>query len=563
VIAPESGEGIKKQTGLPVLLRNTLLVSALIFCALEFWRPYFFLTDDNLDFRLPNFTEIGNNLLSGRSPFVSGHLFGGHYDFLGDPTYFCVHPLYLAASLLAATPFHFAIIDVDAFVFFMIATAGFVVLADHLRRELSLTISDGWIMFYALSFTYSMIALTAGASWLDYLGNQSAFPWLALGILQKTWRRGIGLVALFSLHQIMGGNFSPLVTTSIFFTLFALGVSLSRRSIVPLGAWLAGYALAVAVVLPLLLPTIEGFFASARDHGVTLEEMQANNLSFAGFPTALFSGMALWMINSHPHPTQTYTMALGSSAAVWCLLPALVSRAKWRPLEVVSLGMMFFGLILICRPVWISEVMLQLPVLRSIRWPFREFLQFQFFLHLFLLLRQPGLSKRTRVFMACLGTGLMVIPMALFPNPPTFNPMAVDRELLFSGGFYRYWDQVRPLLKPSDRIAVIVPQNFYLSNYHEIPYSLLGTYNYSELDGVINASGYSATAPDYQLYTKTYAAYANGAYLPDQKAALMTERPDLKFITLESVHPLKITLSSRDGPTIDLSPYVPAKIPRR
>jgi hypothetical protein len=153
--------------------------------------------------------------------------------------------------------------------------------------------------------------------------------------------------------------------------------------------------------------------------------------------------------------------------------------------------------------------------------------------------------------------------MALFPNPPTFNPMAVDRELLFSGGFYRYWDQVRPLLKPSDRIAVIVPQNFYLSNYHEIPYSLLGTYNYSELDGVINASGYSATAPDYQLYTKTYAAYANGAYLPDQKAALMTERPDLKFITLESVHPLKITLSSRDGPTIDLSPYVPAKIPRR
>jgi hypothetical protein len=221
---------------------------------------------------------------------------------------------------------------------------------------------------------------------------------------------------------------------------------------------------------------------------------------------------------------------------------------------------MIFGVILICRPVWISEIMLHLPVLRSIRWPFREFLEFQFFLHLFLLLRQPGLSKTARVFVACLGTGLMVIPMALFPTPPTFNQMVLDRELLFSGGFYRYWDQLRPFLKPTDRIAVLVPLKFYLHDYHAIPYSLLGTFNYSEMNGVTNASGYSVMAPSYQLYTKTSAFYPNGAYLPDQKAALMAERPDLKFITLESVQPLRITLSSREGPTIDLTPYLPAGI---
>jgi len=138
--------------------------------------------------------------------------------------------------------------------------------------------------------------------------------------------------------------------------------------------------------------------------------------------------------------------------------------------------------------------------------------------------------------------------------------MVLDRELLFSGGFYRYWDQVRPLLKPSDRIAVLLPMNFYLHDNGKIPYSLLGTFNYSEMTGVINACGYSATAPSYQLYTKTYAAYATGAYLPEQKTALMNERPNLKFVILESVHPLKITLSSRDGPTIDLTPYVPTEI---
>ncbi len=40
----------------------------------------------------------------------------------------------------------------------------------------------------------------------------------------------------------------------------------------------------------------------------------------------------------------------------------------------------------------------------------------------------------------------------------------------------------------------------------------------------------------------------------------MAERPELKFITLEGLHPVKITLSSKDGPTIDLTPYIPVRI---
>ena len=329
-------EAIRKP-GRLVLLRNNLLASALIFALLELWRPYFFLTDDNLDGGFPFFTEMGKRLLSGRSPFISDHLFGGGYDFLRDPTYFW-HPLYLAVSLLAGTPFHFAIIDVDAFVLFMLAAAGFVTLAHYLRREMALQVSDGWIMFYTLSFTYSMIALTTGASWLNFLCNQSALPWLALGILQKTWRRGIVLVALFSLHQLLGGHLSPTVSTSIFFSFFALGISISRRSILPLGCWLAGYAIALVVILPLLIPMVGGFFASMRSQGVSLDDMQSNNVPFIQLPTSLFLGMALWIINSHGHPYTTYTLALGSSAAVWCLLPVLVRRAEERGLEGATLG---------------------------------------------------------------------------------------------------------------------------------------------------------------------------------------------------------------------------------
>ncbi len=76
---------------------------------------------------------------------------------------------------------------------------------------------------------------------------------------------------------------------------------------------------------------------------------------------------------------------------------------------------------------------------------------------------------------------------------------------------------------------------------------------------VVNSAGYSHTAPLDQQYTKTIPYFPNGSYDISQRAALERERPDLKFITLTSLHPVRITLSSKDGPTIDLTPYVPAR----
>ncbi len=561
MIAPEPGRGINKQTSCLVLLRNNLLVCAVILAALECWRPYFFLTDDNLDATYPFFMEIGQNLLSWHSPFIAEHLFGGDgYNLLRDPAYFAWHPLYLLVSLLAGTPFHCAIVDVNAWALFLLGNAGFVTLACYLRREMPLTVSDGWLMFYAQSYSFTMIALCTGASWLSFLGDISAVPWLALGILQASWRRGAGLVALFTLHELLSGHLAASTSNTIFLSLFALGIGYSRRSWVPVINWFAGLAVAGVILLPLMLPMLSGFASSTRAGGVTLFDMGSNNIPFTDFPVSTLLGTAIWMLHPRQHLYTTYTLALGASAAAWCILPAVMSRAKWRGLEAVTAAMLLFGMVLIIRPVVISEVMLHLPFLRSMRWPFREFVQFQFFLHLFLLVRPPGMSPVARRTSAVFGTCMFVIPMLLFPLPPTFNSMTWDRELVLNGGFEKYWAQVRPLLKPTDRVAVIIPLDLYLDNRFEEPYSLLGTYDYAVVANVVNADGYSPTAPHDQLYTKTYAFYPFGAYHPDQKEALMLERPDLKFITLESLKPLRITLSSRNGPTIDLTPFIPDEI---
>jgi hypothetical protein len=342
--------------------------------------------------------------------------------------------------------------------------------------------------------------------------------------------------------------------------LFALGLCVARRTALPLLNWLSGYLVAVVLILPLLLPMVDGFNHSMRAGGVTLEDMQQNNIPAQDFLSSVFLGTAIWIFHPHQHPYVTYTLALGASAAAWCLLPALMSRAPWRGTTVVTLLMLMFGAVLITRPLLLTEIMARLPLLKSMRWPFREFVQFQFFLHLYFVVRPPGLNRTARRLSAAFGTTVFLIPLLLYPFPPTLNTMTWDRELIISGRYQEYWAQVRPLLKPGDRIAVVIPLNLYEDDRFEEPYCLLGTYNYAVLDDIINAWGYSPTAPRDQLYTKRYAVYPFGAYHPAQKAALMVERPDLKFITLESLRPLRITLSSRDGPTVDLTPFVPQRL---
>ncbi len=65
------------------------------------------------------------------------------------------------------------------------------------------------------------------------------------------------------------------------------------------------------------------------------------------------------------------------------------------------------------------------------------------------------------------------------------------------------------------------------------------------------------TAPRSQLYLKTQPTLNIGIFSPDQKAAILRERPDVSFITLESIHPLRISLTTADARTIDLTPLIP------
>jgi hypothetical protein len=542
------------------LLAENLGVTTLLFALLECRRPFYFLTDDNLDGGFPLLASIGRRLARGESPFVSDDVFGGHYDLLRDGTNFCWHPLYLLAALLANTPARLGIVDLIALVLVLLTAAGFVCLAHFVRAEFQLSLGDARLMLCAQSYTFSMVVLCLGSSWFDFLANYSALPWLALGILQTEWRRGLGLITLFSLHDYLGGHPAGTVSNTLFLTLFAAGVALCRGSAKPLLCWIAGCLLAAVIISPLLMPAASGFAQSARASGLDAADLSRYAMPARLLPLSWFLGV----FSSYFHIDYRfgycppwYTAAFASCAAAWVLVPALASRAPWRRWELLSLGLAGLAAFAVTRPDWLGALMAHLPLLRSMRWPFRELVQLVFFLHLFLILRPLGGPPAFQRVIILLGIFLYVCPLFFLP-PPSLNAMETDRRLLLSGDAGRYWEKIRPLLKPGEVIVPVINPALTAGERANAPFSLIGAYNYPMLFEVVSATGYSTTAPRDQLYLTEPPFLASGVYLPAQETAIARERPNVRFITLESIRPLRITLSSPAGPPIDVTPLAPA-----
>jgi hypothetical protein len=551
-----------RQNRLTTLLQVNVGACTVIFLLLQWWRPCFFLTDDNLSAGFPVFTEIGRHLKSGQSPFVSDCLFGGHYNLLRDVSYLTWHPIWLASSLLADTPAKFWIVDIPAYFFLVLAAGGFTVLIHSLREEFRVDIPDIYLVFYTMSYVFSNYILTVGSSWLSVLGNQSALPWLVLGILDKKMLRGAVVIMVFTVHELLGGYIGLTVSTGLILSLFSAGVVLYRRSPAPLLAWCAGNVLALFALFPFLSPAIDGFLQAPRLGGYTLLGASAYNIPanvvtfsfFAGHwnePVLRWGGDPLLKTLEFP-----YAWSLLACAAAWCIVPALFGSARWKPLEVLCLWICMILVVCIIRPDCVTLVMHLVPIVRVLRWPFREALQLLFFVHLFLALRSPGRLARWQPAIALWSLFMFLAPLP-WVRVPSLNPLALDRQLVFSGAADKFWAQVKTRLKPTDEVATVIGERLWFLKPGHIPYALAGTANFSAYFQFIGISGYSQTAPLDQVPLKTVPFFWFGAFKAEQMNDLWAQRPHLKIIQVMDASPLKISLLSKDAPPIDLTPYLP------
>jgi hypothetical protein len=246
-------------------LAQTLLLTLLAALALHLWRPLFHLTDDSLSAWLPIFVEFNEKLWTGRWPFVSDHVFGGNYNWLRDPMVFSlVAPHLLLVSPLALTRFYFLLPDIVA-TFILLATAGaFCGSALYLRKRLELTISDSWIVFLSLSYTFTVYALLVNASWIMFINVHASYPVVFAALFARSIWRGAIAIAAAVVFSLLGSHPHPFCYLLIFGGLLALGVSWALRTWRPTLAFAAGATLAIILLLPLIVPVMSGFSTSWR-----------------------------------------------------------------------------------------------------------------------------------------------------------------------------------------------------------------------------------------------------------------------------------------------------------
>jgi hypothetical protein len=540
------------------LVTRTLLMTLAVFAVLEIWRPYYFLTDDNLSVGLPFLTEMGRHLKSGRSPFYSDYLFGGHYNLLRDVNYFSWSPVNFVVSLLADTPLRFAMLDLASMFNLALGAAGFILLAARVRKDLGLVVGDGRLLFLTMSFTFSTFILTTGASWANFLANQSVLPWLALGLWEAKWKRSLGLLVLFNVHQALAGQSAATVSNGLVLTFFAILLCFDRHSIQPLLCWAGSNLLMLVVISPLLVPALEGFAHSRRGAGLTVPALGAFSMPALLAPISLLFGNFFEMAAYFAHkPDASFFLfprmpSLLACAAAWCVFPLLLGRRRWTLLEGGCALLIALLLVMVIRPLCITVFMAHLPVFRSMRWPFREILQTLFFFHLLLVLRPWAASTVLQNRVACVSLALFTLPL-FFTQPLTLNPLKSDRALLFSGGADRYWNEVRQRLAPGERIATVIDPDMWFRQTDYINYTLTGVGDFPAYFQIPTVSGYSQTAPLDQLKIAVPAYFWFGAYSPPQLPEVRKAYPNVRIITVQSFHPLRLTLASVHGAAIDLT----------
>ena len=543
------------------LLKINLAACLLGFVLLQIWRPYFFLTDDNFSGAWPILTEIGRNLKAGHSPFYSQYLFGGNYNLARDPSLIFWHPFQLLPAFLADTPARFCLMDATALLLLLTTATGFTVLGFRLVRLFNSELPAGYIVFFTASFLFSSYILMITSSWLNFLGNQSALPWLAVGILDRRLIRATLIIFVTNVHQLFIGYLPTAIFSGLCFTVFALGISILWKNPAPFCAWIFGGLFSVMVSSPFLVYVLDGFSHSVRGSGFLLANASEHSFPAALYPFSFFLGNWTDLVsflggNGYVHSLDfPYLSVLLACAASWCLLPILFQPARWRFIEWLCLGLLAGLVIMTVRPDFITEILLHLPLLKSMRWPFREALQLLFFFHVLLLVWRHGAFARWWPRLVLFSSLVFLLPMP-FSRIPTLNALFIDRAEILSGHAEMFWAKVRTQLKPTDQIATVIDHEMFRVHNGKLPLCLLGTADFPSFLQVRCASGYSPTANWDLLPLKVHQQYNFGAFAPSQIAKLFQQQPSLKIIEATGYDPLRIMLLSRDG-SVDLTPDIP------
>ncbi len=532
----DNSRGWRRPDG-KVVARSAVL--ALLACvALQIWRPYFFLTDDNVVQWLPPMVEMARNLHEGKPVFVSASLFGGNYDWSGDATIFpFLNPLLPLLSPLARTSFYFALIDVITTIEFMAIAASFAAATLWLRRRHEIPIGDWAVVAVSLSYAFAPLHLIYGASWTGFINAQAAWPLIFVALQFSSVRNSIGVLSAAFAFALFGGNLHPfgfLILGSVAWALYFSWQQKSARPLVCLAASLGVVGIAAGAIVGPLLGEISGTgqvraFSTAISSalnvtplGLTASFLLGPLAGSTGGPEFLFRAETVWKAS------------VAYSVVNWCVVAMLVAGGWKNPRSRPVLLGVAATILFVCRPAWLGDLVAMTPILRSTRWPFREITILIFLVHLLFVLNYHLLPARVRRI-GCLAA-LAPMLLLLGANPPTLNPMELSRRLLVSGTADEYWRALRPTLGQRPNLPCMDPRLMRESN-EEVPYPLLPSQNLAALFGVVSASGYSSSSAFLLDRSRPAPFSLSGMYTPENGRAYQAMFPHVRLTILHQLNP--------------------------
>jgi hypothetical protein len=517
-----------------------------VFVLLQIWRPYFFLTDDNMSGVLPGLADLGDTLRQGKIPRTTEGLYGGSYHLWRDPGSLTLcFPVHIAAMLLATTSFRLAAIEMVSLFNLLVGAIAMQACVRAFGRRFEREVPEWIAGFLAISYVISSYSLAIGSSWFNFLGNQAALPIVALGLVATRGKKGFALVTVGMLYSMIGGHLAPFFFSALFLGIFSVLLAGVEKSWQPVWRYLGGSIIAVIVVTPALIGFLSGFMGSSRNVGNTTAAIVEYNLPFA----ALFLGATIGIGAAGFQPMlgslAEIALPLSASAAGICLLVVLGTITKFRKLDWALVAILLLVALFLHRPDWLQAILSGVPFFRSLRWPMRETMLFLFFAHLLVGLGWHRLPQLLRAALPPISAAAFALPLFLMPSP-TFNRFAADRKMLLDGRAQQVWDQVRALLSPDSdcRVVPLLDRDLYQALGRQrftstVPHTIMGGYNYPVLFGMKSSTGYTMPGFAHQFHGHTPVLWP-GYFSPTQFSEEELADPHLLFTAIRSVEPVVI-----------------------
>lgn len=520
---------------------------------LQLWRPYFFLTDDNLTAWLPALTEFHRHLWRGEPPFLSSGVYGGNFDVRTDPGFSgFLSPFSLLFSWISLTRFAYALVDIVSGLNALAIAIAFSWSARWLSRSFALQVPDWLILLLSASYTFSAYNLYVGSSWIGFLNVQASLPLIVVGALHPSTRRGVLLQVLAFLFAFLGGHVHPFIMLGLGSALLSMTLAILNRTWTPITRLAISGLIASTMILPIVYPAFEAFANAPRSGGLSHAVAAHERVPLVAFVASLLAGPLASLgvtlaADSIRDPARGLLTSLFASANL-CFAIVTIRTIRYRQATSLTWALLVVGVVfsvMIIRPAWLGDIIIHVPLLRSLRWPFREAWLVLLCIHLVILLEWRRAPKQETVTLLVVGAATMAV-LLLLP-PPTRAAFSLDRQLVVSGEAQRYWDQLKMMLGRTPITVVGVSPIEVRTPDGNVPHTLLGTHNYGSYFGFTNSTGYTiipavrgTASTDPEL-----PHHFGGMFTPEEARAIAQRHPDYVLVSLHTTTPISWTVETR------------------